>query len=254
MTSSDNRPVTTSSRGPWALAAAFLGLVAILTTGAVLIVRRTAQVPLEVLEKGRELAREARGIAEAFRTGKVTYAFASSATQLNGTSRLQVASLRQVELFERKDEAAVFWGQLELPDVVVEARAPVEYVYYLDLDAPWTFTLEGREVRVLAPAPAFNAPAVDASALEYRVREGSWLRDEEAALATLKAGLTELTRRRAREHLPLVRETARAQAERFVETWLRRSFDDAGELRARVTFADEQTARPATLPTPAPAR
>jgi hypothetical protein len=46
-----------------------------------------------------------------------------------------------------------------------------------------------------------------------------------------------------------VRETARAQAERFVETWLRRSFDDAGDVRARVTFADEPAARgPAALP------
>ena len=236
--------MSTTARGPWALVAAFLGLLAILTAGAVLIARQAVQAPVDLLEKGRELARDLRSVAEAFRTGTVTYAFASSATELNGTSRLQVATLRQVELFERKDEAAILWGQVQLPDVVVEARAPVEYVYYLDLDAPWTFDLRGREVRVLAPAPAFNTPAVDASALEYRVREGSLLRDEESALLALKAGLTELTRRRAGEHLPLVRETARAQAERFVETWLRRSFDDAGELRARVVFADERPALP----------
>lgn len=237
--------MSTTARGPWALVAAFLGLLAILTAGAVLIARQAVQAPGELIEKGRELARDLRSVAEAFRTGKVTYTFASSATQLNGTSRLQVATLRQVELFERKDAAAILWGQVQLPDVVVEARAPVEYVYYLDLDARWSFDLQGREVRVLAPAPAFNTPAVDASALEYRVREGSLLRDEEVALAALKAGLTELTRRRAVEHLPLVRETARTQAERFVETWLRRSFDDAGELRARVAFADERPALPA---------
>lgn len=245
--------MSTNARGPWALLAAVLGLAAILTAGAVLIARQTLRAPVELLEKGRELARDVRSVAEAFRTGKVTYAFASSATQLNGTNRLQVATLRQVELFERKDEAAIFWGQLQLPDVVVEARAPVEYVYYLDLDEAWTFTLEQREVLVLAPAPGFNAPALDASALQYRVREGSVLRDEAAALAALKAGLTELTQRRAREHLPLVRETARAQAARFVETWLRRSFDDATDLHARVTFADEPR-RPSQLPAPAPAR
>ena len=56
---------STSARGPWALVAAFLGLVAILTAGAVLIARQTVQAPVELLEKGRELARDLRSVAEA---------------------------------------------------------------------------------------------------------------------------------------------------------------------------------------------
>jgi len=34
-------------------------------------------------------------------------------------------------------------GALALPDVVVEARAPVAYTYFLDLDMEWRFRLEG---------------------------------------------------------------------------------------------------------------
>ena len=47
-----------------------------------------------------------------------------------------------MEVFERTDSATVFWGQLALPDVVVRARAPFEYTYYLDLNKTWELTLK----------------------------------------------------------------------------------------------------------------
>jgi hypothetical protein len=219
------------------LAIAFTALLVV--GGALYVFRSVRQLPLDVADKGRELLKDARALAEAFRTGKVSYAFASEATELNGTTRLQVATLRQTEVFERKDEAAVFWGQLALPDVVVEARAPVDYVYFLDLQKPWSFRLEGRDVRVDAPALEFNTPAVDVSALRYEVRAGSVLRDEAEALERLKQGLTELSRVRARQNSALVRDTARRQAERFVETWLLHGYDDAKDYRVSVRFADE---------------
>ena len=129
-------------------------------------------------------------MAAAFRTGTVTTTFRSYATEVTGTNRLQFAEVRQMEVFERRDEAAVLWGTLALPDVVVEARAPVEYTYYLDLDKEWTFRLEGKDVHVVAPPVEFNRPSVDVSALRYEVREGSLLRDEEIALDKLRSELS----------------------------------------------------------------
>jgi hypothetical protein len=225
----------------WPVAVAVLGLAAI---GAGLYAWLSlARLPNDALRATRDLLQDARRVASAFRTGSVTTSFASYATQLTGSSRLQVATLRQLEVFERKDEAALFWGQLQLPDVIVEARAPVEYIYYLDFKEPWGFVLEDRALLVKAPPVRWNAPSVDVSALRYEIRKGSVLRDEAAVLEKLRLGLSELAQQRARAHSLLVRDTARRQTEEFVETWLETKFSDGGKFRARVTFADEPPAR-----------
>jgi hypothetical protein len=229
----------------WPLAV-LLGLLAVLAAG-LHVFHSLRRWPGETLERGRETLRAARELVEAFRSQRVTTTFASEARALDGTTRLQVATLATQEVFTQKDEAALFWGQLELPDVLVEARAPVEYVYYLDLDGPWRFELrEGtRLIRVQAPALAFNTPAVDVGALQYVVRQGSLLRDEPAALERLKRGLPALARERARRNLPLVRDTARRQAAGFVQRWLAQRFGaEASEYAVELVFADEAGATP----------
>jgi hypothetical protein len=225
----------------WPIAFAALTIFAV--AAALYAFLSVSRVPREALRAARELFSDARQIASAFRTGTVTTSFSSYATQLQGNNRLQVATLQQLEVFERKDEAALFWGQLALPDVIVEARAPIEYTYYLDLKEPWGFALEGRTVLVKAPAIRYNAPAVDVSALRYEIRKGSILRDEAAVIEKLRQGLSELSKERARRHIALVRDTARRQTEDFVETWLKARFSDGGAFRARATFADEPPAR-----------
>jgi hypothetical protein len=225
----------------WPVAAAVVGLAAI---GAGLYAFLTlSQAPRDVLRATRGLLSDAGKFAAAFKSGTVTTSFASYATQLQGSNRLQVATLHQIEVFERKDEAALFWGQLQLPDVIVEARAPIEYTYYLDFKEPWSFALDGRTVLVRAPAIRHNAPAVDVSALRYEVRKGSILRDQAAVIERLRQGLSELSKERARRHIALVRDTARRQTEDFVETWLKSRFSDGGAFRARVSFADEPPSR-----------
>jgi hypothetical protein len=85
------------------------------------------------------------------------------------------------------------------------------------------------------------------------VREGSVLRDEQLALDRLRSELTPLLDRRARQHVPLVRETGRRKVEDFVETWLVGRFADGGDHRVRVLFGDEPeagTPRPPALPSP----
>jgi hypothetical protein len=239
---------TRSSHTPWAFALAAVAVVAIVAASLVYLFRYTAAVPGSVMQEGRAALADLREVAAAFRSGTITTTFRSYATEVAGTTRLQFAEVRQTEIFERRDEAAVLWGTLALPDVVVEARAPVEYTYYLDLDKEWTFRLEGKDVYVMAPAVEYNRPAVDVSALRYEVREESVLRDEQIALDHLRAELTALTLQRARQQLPLVRETGRRSVEAFVETWLVQRFADGDDYRARVRFADEPTPEPPRVP------
>lgn len=206
---------------------------------ALLVADRASQLPGQALSGVRALFEDARGVAAAFRTGTVHTSFAQYASELRGGLRLQVATLRQVEVFERTDSQAILWGRFALPDVVVEARAPTEYVYSLDLATPWTFERDGAVVRVTAPALEPGTPALDVSGLRFEIKQGSVLRDEAAVVESLRLALTELARIRARQSLSLVRETARRQAEVFVESWLRERFSDGGAYAARVSFADE---------------
>jgi hypothetical protein len=199
--------------------------------------------------EGRGLARDLVSVAVAFRQGTITTRFATYATEVEGTHRLQFATLRQQEAFIRTDSASILWGQLALPDVVVEARAPVEYTYYLDLDKPWSFHLEDGVLRVQAPGVEWNTPAIDVSTLHLEVREGSFFRDEAQALEGLRHGLTELSKLRARQHVALVRETGRRQVETFVATWLAQSFRDGKSYRIVVRFADDPAPAP---PSPSP--
>jgi hypothetical protein len=244
-----------SGHGPWALAFAIVAVVAIVAGGALYVFRSARSLPEEVMRGGRQALEDLREVAAAFRSGTVTTTFRSYATEVTGTTRLQFAQVRQMEVFERRDTSVVMWGALALPDVVVEARAPVEYTYYLDLDKEWRFRLEGKDVLVLAPPVEFNRPAVDVSALRFEVREGSILRDEQIALDHLRAELTTLAARRAQDQLPLVRETGRRSVETFVETWLVQRFSDGRAYRARVRFADEPPPSPPHVPAiPPPAR
>ncbi len=231
----------------WAFAAAGIAIALMLTGAALYVFRSVRSLPTEVAESGRKALSELREVAAAFRTGSITTSFRGDATSVTGSTRLQFAELRQDEAFERRDAAAVLWGALALPEVVVEARAPVAYTYYLDLDKEWRFKLEDGTVSVVVPAVEWNRPAVDVSRLRFSVREGSVFRDEELVTDRLRAELTPLLDRRARQHVPLVRETGRGKVEAFVETWLVQRFADGKEYRARVVFLDEL---PAPTPTP----
>ncbi len=232
------------SRVGWAIVVAILGVAAIVGGVGLYLVKRTADLPSDVAEQGRKALKDLHSIAEAFRTGTVTTTFTSYATEVSGSAFFQFATLKQVEVFERRDTSTVLWGQLALPDVVVEARAPVEYTYYLDLNKPWSLRLEKGVVWVTAPRIEWNSPAIDASAMRFLVREGSVFRDEGLAVDNLRAGLTEMARVKARQNVALVREVGRRKTEEFVLTWLVRGFSDGGSYRARVVFADEPPALP----------
>ena len=185
---------TARARSAWPLVVAVLGLAAILVGGVAFVAQRAVSLPAEWLGKDARPWPTCGASPPPSARGPSPPRSAASPRPWRGRRALQFATLRQDEVFSRRDQRSLFWGQLALPDVVVEARAPVEYTYYLDFEKPWTFRLEGETLRVEAPAIEWNAPALDASALRYEVREGSVLRDEAAVLAALRASLTEATR------------------------------------------------------------
>lgn len=230
----------------WAEAMVLVGVITLAMGAfvAMYVVRQASTVGTAAVEATGEaverVARSAVDLAQAFRQGTITSTFFSYATEVSGSSFLQFATLEQTEVFERKDSASVLWGQLDLPDVVVEARAPVQYTYYLDLAKEWQFDLRGDDLLVRAPPIEFNRPAVDTSALAFEVREDSVLRDTDDAVAKLRANITPMLHRRARKNVDLVREIGRRRTEEFVKNWLLRDFgSEAEDLDVEVLFPDE---------------
>jgi len=176
-------------------------------------------------------------VAAAFNRGTITTSFISYATTISNTTYLQFATLKQMEVFTRTEEPSTAFGYIPLPDVVVEARAPVEYTYYLDFKAKWQFVLRENVIYVIAPPIRYNKPAVDASKLNYEVKKG-YVKSSEA-LDNLKQSITGLVVLRAKENIPLVRETGRKQTSDFVEKWLSKSFADGKQYPVKVYFPDE---------------
>jgi len=211
-------------------------LAATFLVGAWLFLRALVQAPASaVRESGSAIAE----IAASFRRGSVETRFSSYAAEITGSQHLQFATLRELERFERIDSASILWGRLPLPDVVVRATAPVTYTYYVDLEGPWSFRFENGIVDVEAPPIAFNEPAVDASAIEFEVVQGSLLRDSEESRAALQRSLSPMVRRRALDNVGLVRDTARRRIEDFVRAWLLLESDAAETVRIRVRFVGE---------------
>ena len=223
----------------WAIAFVIVALAGLTTLAGLYVFNALRGAPRAAVEAGREVLGDLRSVAEAFRTGTVRTTFVNYAARVTGGKKLQVAELAQTEVYTRQDAGTVLWGNLQLPSVVVAATVPVEYTYYLDLEDPWSFRLEGDTLVVEPPEIRFNTPALDVSALHFEVRESSLLRDETAVLETLRAGLTRLSRERALDHISLIRETARRQTEEFVATWLSGAFGDAASYRVEVVFPGE---------------
>lgn len=204
---------------------------------AALFIRSCRALPDEASKLIEKTGKALADVASAFRTGTIRTEFASYATTITNQQLLQFATLRQRETFTRSEETTTAFGYLPLPEVVVEARAPVEYTYHLDFNAPWNFVLKENIIHVFPPPIRFNKPAIDASEIAYEVKKGYLKTDE--ALDNLKKSLTSLAVLKARDNIPLVRETCRQQTTLFVENWLTRSFADGGRFAVKVHFPGE---------------
>ena len=222
----------------------WIGVVFIIALNSFLVIRSCRNAPGEAIDKtGALIEKGGRAMADllsSFKQGRITTEFVSYATSISPTHRLQFATLKQKEIFTRKDEASTAFGYVPLPEVIVEARAPVEFTYYLDLNARWQLILQDGVLHVLAPSIKFNTPAVDASQINYEVKKNSAFRNTSAAIEGLKQTITILARDRARENLNLVRETGRRQTAEYVEKWLMKSFSDGKQYPVKVYFPDEK--------------
>ena len=233
----------------WPKATIWMFVIGAIALNAALFLRSCRDLPGEAIDKtGRVIEKAGKALADvasAFRQGTITTEFISYATTVTNQHYLQFATLRQTELFTRSEAASTGFGYIPLPEVIVEARAPVEYTFYLDLNAKWNFILKDNVMYVSAPAIRFNKPSVDASAITYEVKKGYLKTDE--ALENLKKSVTSLVALKAKDNISLVRENGRRQTTEFVERWLMKSFDDGKRYSVKVFFPGEKL--PEDVPT-----
>jgi hypothetical protein len=192
---------------------------------------------LAVFFGGREiLRRSAQGVSEE----KLAVSFTSYISGIRGFQRIQLAEVSAVEIIERTSEYSVFWDMLKLPDVVVQARIPVRYLYFVDLSEPFDIRRENGKLIIHAPPLRAATPAPDISGMSYEVKKGSLFRDTRTALEELRKTITPLLQENAEKSRQLVREEARQQLASLVKTWMLQSKDLTGEIQnVHVSFPDE---------------
>lgn len=174
----------------------------------------------------------------------IEYKFYAYATKITGKQRLQVAKLQETEIFERKSEYKAFW--ISLPDVVVRAKVPVEYNFFVDMTQGWKFQQKSDdEVWVEVPELTNSTPAVDISHLSFDVVKGSVLRNEKEAVEAIQNDLMGMLVEKSIEHRQTVREQARSSIEQFINGWLAQVTGQPPR-KLRVRFAGEPD--PAVLP------
>jgi len=234
-------PAPKADRNPWPRTVLWIGIVLILTVGGVYVFKSCRDLPGDIADRSgnaiRQVGRALADVASAFKRGTVTTSFVSYATSLTNQQYFQFATLKQMEIFTQKEAPSTGFGYIPLPEVVVEARVPVEYTYYLDLNGKWEFVLQDNVIYVFAPQIQFNKPAVDVSRLTYEVKKG-YLKSDDAQ-ERLKSSITSLVILKAKDNVSLVRETGRKQTEDFVETWLAKSFTDGHKYPVKVYFPGE---------------
>src|SRR5262249_30644386 len=129
MDAPSQRPPPPTSQQTWARATMWMVVVLVLAVNAVIFFKTCTAIPGKTVDKvGNVLS----NIAAAFNQGTITTVFLSYATTISNHQHLDVATLSQMEVFTRTNQSSTGFGYVPLPDVVVEARAPVEYTYYVD--------------------------------------------------------------------------------------------------------------------------
>src|SRR5688572_6203432 len=171
-----NPTVPKQDPNPWARSVMWVAIVAIFALGGIYIFKSCRDLPGDMATRSgkaiREVGHALADVAAAFNRGTITTSFESYATSLTNQQYLQFATIKQMEIFTQSESPSTAFGYIPLPEVVVEARVPVEYTYYLDLKGDWKFVLEDNMINVFAPPIRFNKPAPDISRLRYEVKKG----------------------------------------------------------------------------------
>ena len=185
-------PKPDAPKSDWARVAVWAVIALFLTTNVFIFLKSCREMPGQVIDKAGQLLEKGgkalADVASAFHQGRITIEFVSYASSIHPTHHLQFATLKQREIFTRKDEASTAFGYVPLPEVIVEARAPVEFTYYLDLNARWQIVLQDGVVQVLAPGNG-RAPARNASRVWLTVNVGRTACNNAAAAVTCGAAM-----------------------------------------------------------------
>lgn len=178
---------------------------------------------------------------------KMAVSFTSFVTSVRGLQRIQLAEVNAIEVFERTSEYSLFWDAVKLPDVVVQARVPVRYSYYIDMKDSFSFEQVAGALIVHAPRLRAGPPAPDVSSISYQVTQGSLFRNSTAAIEELRRSLTPLLARSSEQNRLLVHDEARRQLEALIRSWLlqNKALKDQ-EIKIQIQFEDEpsQISRP----------
>ena len=217
---------------------------------AALAIQRACSVasdaPARTVDAMRDLAADAAGIAERFRTGRITTTFIAAVPRLVGGdgTRLEVAAFEATEVFTRTDDRWAFFDLVSLGSTESEIRVPVTYRYHVRLDEPWRLEVDDHTCVVHAPRirPTLP-PAIHTDGMEKKSKS-SWLRFDAAdQMDELESQLTPRLSARAASptSIDLVRETCRRRVAEFVRQWLlRENHWRSDRFRAiTVIFADE---------------
>lgn len=236
-------PESPRSHSPWVWPVTLLLIILLLVGAGTWLAWQTLSAPARTLEKAggvvKAVGEQAVEVASAFRTGRLRQEFYSQAVEMTGTTKLQVATLKQFEVFQNEEGGTVAWDLVELPKVVVQAQAPVEYSYLVDLSGPWEFRHDEKTLTVVPPPIEAGTPALDVSALKFFTIEGRLWPHETRVRERLRESVTGRLARRAQNNTDLVRELARRQIGSFVEKWVAERFSDGKAYQIKVVFPDE---------------
>jgi len=156
----------------WPRTAKWIAIALIFVGAGIYVFKSCIELPGKVAVKSGEAVREVgRAVADvvtAFRQRTVITSFQSYATSITNQQYLQFATLKQLEIFTETDVQSL--GVVDF-EGVVEARTPVEYTYYVDLNGKWEFSLRDNVIYVQAPPIRANKPAADVSKLTYETKK-----------------------------------------------------------------------------------
>lgn len=169
--------------------------------------------------------------------------FTSYVTGSRGLQRVELFEAEAVEVIERSSQYSVFWNLLKLPEMVVLARVPVRYGYYVDLTEPFEmFEEQGRFV-IQAPPLRASVPAPNISGISYEVKSGGLFRNEHQAFEELRKTITPMLKENAERQLPMIRDQARLKLKAMLLAWCRHTTACQGDVaRLDVRFPNEAAA------------
>jgi hypothetical protein len=186
-----------------------------------------------------------RPIPDPFSNEHITSTFVAALPTITRELNLEVATVRQMESFERTEARQVLWGLLDLGTSLAVLRVPVTYRYHLKLHDPWRLRVVGERITVEAPPiRASLPPAIHTDEMAQHAIRG-WARGSTNELIKqLQREMTPTLLQFASDprRIELVRETCRQSVAEFVRAWLEGQQQWRAErfTSIEVRFPDEQ--------------